>query len=304
LNKKPVIIVAVANDRQLQGRYLRALGDEINSIREALNNCLEHDIIELEILPNATWESILGTFRQKRFRDRIAIFHYAGHAEDYSLLLEASTNNVEKIHASGFVSLLASTQSLKMVFLNGCSTLAQSEAIRSVGIPSVIGTNGSINDQLASEVALHFYEGLGKGLSIIKSWEITVAALKGKYGLQDISNYYRTATFQEGALMQMPWQILFASGKEAVKEWNIPQGSNDPLFGLPGLDERYGYPENPYRYLEAYTEKDARIFFGRNTYVRDLYHWFIHPPAPRVLLLHGYSGVGKSSLLAAELSQG
>lgn len=298
MSDKPVILVATANDRQIQGQYLRALGDEVNGIREALNNCLDRDLVDLEILPNANWESILNTFRKERFRDRIAIFHFAGHAGDYELLLEASANKTEKIQASGLISLLSNTPSLKLVFLNGCSTLAQSEAMREAGIPNVIGTSGSIKDQLALEVALHFYQGLGQGLSIIKSWEITVSAISGRYGLKDYSNYYR-AFGTAHSLMQMPWQILFAPGKEAAKEWNIPQSSNDPLFGLPDLDESYGFPIPPYRFLEAYTEKDARIFFGRNTYVRDVFHWFIHQPAPRVLLLHGYSGVGKSSLLSA-----
>jgi hypothetical protein len=55
-------------------------------------------------------------------------------------------------------------------------------------------------------------------------------------------------------------------------------------------------PERPYKFLDFYEAKDAAIFFGRRKETQILSS-LIH--AHRLVLLHGASGVGKTSLLLA-----
>jgi WD40 repeat protein len=59
----------------------------------------------------------------------------------------------------------------------------------------------------------------------------------------------------------------------------------------------------PYTGLESFEAEDAAVFFGRDQETRDVIAWLdarrIHGGEPRILLIHGASGSGKSSLLKA-----
>lgn len=74
----------------------------------------------------------------------------------------------------------------------------------------------------------------------------------------------------------------------------------DPCRGLPGLPRR-PLPALPFRFLERFTAEDAEIFFGRNREIRELYDRVTSEDGPRVVLLYGQSGAGKSSFLDAGL---
>ena len=54
----------------------------------------------------------------------------------------------------------------------------------------------------------------------------------------------------------------------------------------------------PYKFLDYYTERDAQLFFGREAEVESVSSQIV---AHRSFILHGRSGVGKSSLLRAGL---
>ncbi|MFM9952333.1 MAG: SUMF1/EgtB/PvdO family nonheme iron enzyme [Saprospiraceae bacterium] len=68
---------------------------------------------------------------------------------------------------------------------------------------------------------------------------------------------------------------------------------------MPSKDKEKGVPI-PYLGLSYYEEKHARLFFGRNEDILTLWNMIERKPE-RLLLLYGYSGVGKSSLLHAGL---
>src|SRR5256714_1445872 len=55
----------------------------------------------------------------------------------------------------------------------------------------------------------------------------------------------------------------------------------------------------PYKFLDYYTEQDARLFFGREQEVEAICSQIL---AHRSFILHGRSGVGKSSILRAGLT--
>lgn len=57
--------------------------------------------------------------------------------------------------------------------------------------------------------------------------------------------------------------------------------------------------ETPFVGLKPFSLKEARIFFGRSREIYDLCYKIIHQESPAILLLDGYSGTGKSSLLQA-----
>jgi hypothetical protein len=56
----------------------------------------------------------------------------------------------------------------------------------------------------------------------------------------------------------------------------------------------------PYLGLSRFERQHAELFFGRGSDIRALYDWLVRgEETDPILLLHGQSGVGKSSLLDA-----
>jgi hypothetical protein len=83
---KPVIFLAFANDKVDNARYLRNLPAELAGIREVLQKAKRTGLCEVVELANVTIKQLLDTFQE--YGDRIAVFHYGGHADGYQLLLE------------------------------------------------------------------------------------------------------------------------------------------------------------------------------------------------------------------------
>ena len=89
---------------------------------------------------------------------------------------------------------------------------------------------------------------------------------------------------------------------ETASRANIFQGPTKIEFPLPThLAEMLPAAPSPFVGLQPFREKDARIFFGRSREIYDLCHKVLREDKPRLLLLDGYSGTGKSSLLQAGL---
>jgi formylglycine-generating enzyme required for sulfatase activity len=90
----------------------------------------------------------------------------------------------------------------------------------------------------------------------------------------------------------------------------VDTAHNSNLFRTP-LDKDFPLPDelaellpqaaSPFVGLKPFKRADARIFFGRSREIYDLCHKVLRVDKPRLLLLDGYSGTGKSSLLQAGL---
>ncbi|HRI63136.1 MAG TPA: hypothetical protein PK156_02830, partial [Polyangium sp.] len=101
-----------------------------------------------------------------------------------------------------------------------------------------------------------------------------------------------------GTLFACPLSRILEDIAQKCPELRLPIA--DPCRGLPGLPVR-DLPGAPYRLLARYEEADAEVFFGRNAAIRELHDKLTDPDAPRIVLLYGQSGAGKSSLLEAGL---
>ena len=125
-NSSPVIFLAFANEQGDGSRYLRNLPGELRALETVLEPLKQHGV-ELVIKSNTTLEDIVETFR--KYRNRIVIFHYAGHASSYELLLEAANGQSQKVNAKGLTQFLSVQEGLKFIFLNGCSTQTQAQGL-------------------------------------------------------------------------------------------------------------------------------------------------------------------------------
>ncbi len=294
---KPVIFLATANDRDDPARYLRNLAEESRRIREALTAVEQRGHCELVLRPNATAGEILDVFQDARYRNRVAIFHFGGHANSYQLLLETAAGKPAAADAGGLARFLAQQRGLALVFLNGCSTAGQVSDLLAAGVRAVIATDQAVEDGMATEFAARFYRGLAGDAAIGAAFEEAQAAMQ----LQGGALFRHIGAAEEDATtgQRIPWQ-LYPHGAADRIDWSLPAAANDPLFGLPALPP-LDLPDKPYRYLDWYRREDAWVFFGRGREIRQLYDRVTAAEGPPLVLLYGQSGVGKSSLLAAGL---
>ena len=300
---RPVIFLAFANEQDNRVRYLRNLRREAKALRGTLDTPESPwDVVERS---NATLTDIVDVFQDPRYRDRIAVFHFGGHANGYQLLLE-SEEGTAGAHAGGLAAFLAQQHGLQLVFLNGCSTRQRVDGLRNAGVPAVVATSRAIDDRVAVDFAGRFYKGLAAGQPIRRTFDEAVAESKAARGddpdaLHDGRALKWLGETGERVETGWPW-VLYPEGKDAEgTQWKLQDALDDPLFGLPPIPPG-DLPADPFRYLKHYTRRDAEIFFGRGREIRKLYELVTGVQGDPIVLLHGQTGVGKSSLLEAGLT--
>lgn len=298
---KPVIFLAFANDRAHGLGYLRNLPEEARRLQAALTSAEQANLCEVVLRQGVTIDQVLNIFQDKRYRNRIAIFHYGGHANGYQLLLETATGDTALADAGGLAAFLGQQNGLELVFLNGCSTQQQTQGLLDAGVATVISTSQAIDDRVATDFAARFYQGLASGATIQSAFNEAAAAIKMVTGSETRHLYLApdTETLPAGN-ERWPWALYLRDGAELVARWNLPAAVNDPLFGLPPLPEM-DLPAKPFRDLSWFRHADAPIFFGRGHQIRELYTVVTDAKAAPIVLFYGQSGVGKSSLLDAGL---
>ena len=299
---KPVIFLAFANDRDDAVSYLRNLPNEARRLREVLESAEQAGLCEVVVRTNSTTADIFKVFQDPKYRNRVAIFHYGGHANGFQLLLESAEGLSVSADAGGLAAFMAQQQGLQLMFLNGCSTQPQTQGLLDATISVVLSTSRAIDDKVATDFALQFYQGLAGGATIRTAYHEAAASLQTAHGNNTRGLYFGTkvdAKIQSDA-DRWPWNLYVREGSESADQWNLPEAVNDPLFGLPPLPKR-DLPESPYRHLNWFTRKDAEVFFGRGHQIRELYDRLTAPHTAPIILFYGQSGVGKSSVLDAGL---
>jgi WD40 repeat protein/GTPase SAR1 family protein len=295
-NQKPVIFLAFANDR---AKYLRNLRIECREIERVLEKAIMAGLCEVEVRTDAAIEDILDVFQRKTYKDRIAVFHYGGHADDYALILQTFEGDPSPAYRDGLVSFFVRQKGLKLIFLNGCSTEQHARELKKAGIPAVIGTSQDIDDEVARKLAIRFYNGIANGSSLESSWKDAEDGINILGKKSDLSALY--CVHKTGHKDRFPWNIHFKEGSEKIKDWNLPDAANNPLYGLPPIPQTFKLPVKPFLLLNRYERKHAELFWGRSKYIRKLYDRVTNEKSSPIILLYGQSGVGKSSLLEAGL---
>jgi len=311
VNNKPCLFLAFANDNENETRFLSSLAEESAKLQQALVPAQQAGLCEVLVRQNVSLDDIFQVFQDPDYQDRIVLFHYAGHANAYQLLLESNSGQVEAAHAEGLATLLGTQSNLKLVFLNGCATAPQVQGLLDAQVPSVIATNHLIDDEMATQFASRFYTGLAKGANVQLAFTQAKADVIARFGgqtrigpIKGPSDDKKTheSKFQETVFDDhaLPWQLYIKPGAEHLPQWSLPEAAGDPLFGLSALPH-HDLPDTPYRHLNWFKEKHAELFFGRGLQIRQLLDRLTDEQHAPVLLLHGSSGVGKTSLITAGL---
>lgn len=301
--QKPVLFLAFANDRddRVDDRYLRDLPRETRRVRAALETAERAGLCDLVVRTNVTVQEIFDVFRDPRYRDRVAGFHFGGHADGYALLFETLEGELLPVDSEDLARFLGQQRGLEFIFLNACSTQPQTDDLLDAGVSVVIATAQDIDDDVAAEFSAQFYASLGSGASIRTAYNEATAVLQSQHP-DELEQLYREAAAysDEHAADRWPWNIYTREGAEISADWNLPDAAGDPLFGLPPPPPM-DLPVSPYRHLHWFRREHAPVFFGRGHEIRTLYQRVTASDAAPLILYYGQSGVGKSSLLAAGL---
>jgi len=197
---------------------------ESKLIYRSLQALHDKQFIEIYRDSNAIIDDIFKDFI--RYKGRITVFHYAGHADGKHLLLDDQEADNE-----GIAQLFAQEKdNLKLVFLNGCSTAAQVNALHKVGIDAVMATSVPIFDEKATRFAGAFYRALADHFSLEQAFLHASALIKTSYGAAFDLNIHRAMDRNidwEGGSKKteesIPWGLYIREGAEDVLDWKLPQ---------------------------------------------------------------------------------
>lgn len=166
----PILNFAFANnDRQ----PLTNLSQESDSIVQLLASFEQKGQIILHREQQATIDNVSDFLT--RNNNPMTLFHYGGHADSENLFLQGAT-----AQAKGIAYQLAQQKSLKLVFLNGCSTRQQVQSLLDLGIAAVIATAVPVNDKSATVFAIDFYTAIAANHSIEVAFEKAAAIVMTK----------------------------------------------------------------------------------------------------------------------------
>jgi hypothetical protein len=219
----PVVLLAFANDNDA---YLQMIVKERKAIANALQDYDDRRYIKVVKEENTAVDDIFNVCT--RYANRVAIFHYGGHASGTQLQLEAG-GRAQLANAVGLAQLLGQQQSLQLVFLNGCATEPQVQTLFACGVKAVIATAVPVNDQIATELAEHFYVALGRGATIQSAFQSAKAVIAATHGTAREINEFRaigSITAKEATAANLiPWGLYVnpaVKGDDALK-WTLPR---------------------------------------------------------------------------------
>ena len=279
---KSRILLAFANinDTKQHG-HLRKLRAEDECVSRELELAKEN--CDSDKIRNASYNDIARYLQLNR--DNVVVFHFGGHSNSYSLLLETSTGDVEEAHKEGLIPLLTGQKGLQLVFLNGCANKGQAKDLIAEGIPVVIATNKAIQDSVASDFACAFYASLASGANIEDAFKEAEARVKGRRNLKSSELYdpeliseARTLDIEEPDVNEVPWELY---GDKAARQWKLDQKpSKEPLTlisnNLPNRNPNFTGRQDLLEALEANLKQ------GKTTAITQA--------------IHGLGGVGKTQL--------
>ncbi len=200
------------------------LTEEQKGIQGALRDLDGANKIDYKLCQNTDIKDYFDYLRI--WGNRVVICHYAGHADSEGLSLQNAHTNFGSL-AKEMVD--RNKDSLILVFLNGCSTKKHVETLFELGVPAVIASSVSIDDTLAKQFAIQFYENLAKGDDIETAYMSAsnfAEGLRNEKRFQNLGKIKRwaEATGAENESDEFPWGLY-------VKEENYLVGKNLQSIG-------------------------------------------------------------------------
>ncbi len=287
---KPLTLLVFATDT-MESLKTKVEMQSLRSILEPVARRLDY---EVQILEYSTIDHFVDCLDDNR--DRLILLHFAGHSNSELLQLDEG-----EAHAHGLAEKLQACQHLQLLFLNGCSNAHQVQRFVEVGIPATIGTYYPINDSIACEFSEDFYtELVARQQPIASAFKQAKETISTKYGSKYHSLNVRSFGDENEDTIPKKWAWFLEQNTEEY-DWEFEEAAH-ACNRLPVLPPKttQDLPDLLFKNLYYYQSSDADIFFGRCQATLDILTLLDNPDFP-LLLLHGGTGVGKSSFLMAGL---
>ncbi|AUD03669.1 hypothetical protein [Spirosoma pollinicola] len=155
---QPLVVIAYANNPEHPLPGLREEDDQVHQYLQSRSAIQPFRIVRESF---ATRDRLVALLTTPEDRDSLVMFSYSGHAAGDRLITENETTN-----ASGLSSLLSQCASLKLVVLNGCSTVGQVKLIMSAfekqnrPAPVIVATSATVGDGAAKDFGITFFRQL------------------------------------------------------------------------------------------------------------------------------------------------
>lgn len=160
------------------------------------------------------------TERINLFKKELTVFHYSGHADEHSLIVEDGP-----AFATGITELLGQCPKLKLIILNGCATYGQLKELQKLKTnPVIIYTHAPVGDQAANLFATSFYRNLSDhyesiqnafdtGISTAKSLNKNISIQRG-IGHANVSEPRSTWGLSSNDVFKLGWKL---PAKQAIQ---------------------------------------------------------------------------------------
>jgi hypothetical protein len=218
----PIILLSFAANAD--DAHLARLKDEATNIWDTLAPLETRGYVRVHKEESVTVQELINEVTNNP--DRLAIFHYGGHAGGTTLDFEGGA-----AQAKGLAQLLGEQKNLQLVFLNGCSTAPQVKALQKAGVKAVIATAVPIADDQAAFFSGQFYKGLTQKRTIEQAFNLAKAALETKYKNTPPEivivrgNWWDTAPAPDPttAVQLLPWNLFVTDPTDAaVLNYRLP----------------------------------------------------------------------------------
>ncbi len=206
------LLFCYANNRD---RPLSELGKEDSQIDRLLDPRSSKNQFQKVRDSFATTESVAAKILT--YRDTLSLFHFSGHAGSDVLLLEDSA-----ARGMGMAQLLARCPNLRLVFLNGCSTLNHVKLLAHQRVnAAVIATMAPVDDSVATRFSSAFYQ------AMVNQYSVQQALDQARLSIQ-ISRATAIETISRGGLETAAevslnqWYVYYPD--EQTARWELPTG--------------------------------------------------------------------------------
>lgn len=206
------LLFCFANNRDRPLPELRHEDDTIDRLLDPLSSQQHFQKIRDSF---ATTDSVASKILT--YQDSLCLFHFSGHAGSAALHLEDSSARAE-----GVAQLLARCPQLRLIFLNGCSTLEHIRLLRAKSSKAaIIATSTPVEDTVATQFSIAFYRALSSRTTLAEALE------RARLELQ-VKDTTTIETIRGGLVTELEEisrnQWYFSTPDDLSTQWKLPAG--------------------------------------------------------------------------------
>ncbi len=226
---------------------------------EGLKKLLQDRQFATECIYGANLTKIKDAFLQDRDKE-VRIFHYSGHAGSEGIeLWNTDANGNSLAYAKDLAAYIGSMKTVKMVVLNGCSTMEQIQYFTQAGVPIVIATSRPVEDKIAQAFANHFYAHLLASDTLLDAFTKTTHLIGADSDLQKIVQQFRGPQFEEA--LETPEKLPL------YQLYPAPDSASPVLKATWAQILDAGFPRKEKKVFISYAKKDAEYLEDLETHL-------------------------------------